>query len=139
MADAIIPHAIHSTAMDLTSLPGELAVCRLAARDDIPDWGWNREFCSITRTAQELSIVCRASDVPQNIKAERGWRAFRVEGPLDFSLSGVLAGLTAPLAEAGISIFSVSTFDTDYLLVRSHTLEQATLVLRGAGHTVNSQ
>jgi hypothetical protein len=139
MADAIIRNALHSTAMELTILSEELAVCRLAAQDDIPDWGWNREFCSITRTAQELSIVCRASDVPRNIKAERGWRALRVAGPLDFSLSGVLAGLATPLAEAAISIFSVSTFDTDYLLVRSYALEQATMVLRGAGHIVNSQ
>ena len=125
--------------MNLTIFPKELAVCRLAAQDDVPDWSWNQEFSSITRTARELSIVCRACDVPRDVKSERGWRALRVAGPLDFSLIGVLAGLAGPLAEAGISIFSISTFDTDYLLVRGHALEQATMVLRGAGHTVGSR
>lgn len=124
--------------MNLTILPEALAVCRLAAQDGVPDWAWNREFSSITRTSEELSIVCRGCDVPQHVKAERDWRALRVIGPLDFSLTGVLVGLAAPLAEAGISIFSVSTFDTDYLLVRGHALEQATIALRSAGHEVNS-
>jgi hypothetical protein len=95
------------------------------------------EFLSITRTREELSIVCESSQVPAEIPAERGWRCMQVGGPLDFSLVGVLASLAEPLARAGIPIFAISTFDTDYILVRSTQIEAAIAALELAGHVVN--
>lgn len=95
-------------------------------------------LASITRTADELSVVCAEATVPQRVQAERGWRALRVEGPLEFSLTGVLASLAVPLAEAGISIFAISTFNTDWLLVQSVRLGEAVEALRDAGHEVSA-
>jgi hypothetical protein len=88
------------------------------------------------RTASELSVVCAAAGVPDDVRAERGWRALAVEGPLDLALTGVLASLLVPLAHAGVSIFAVSTYDTDYVLVRSERLADALEALRGAGHRI---
>ena len=114
----------------LTILPESLAICRLGPDEALPGWlFWRADFVSVSRTAEELSIVCSAGDVPAEVTAERDWRAFKVEGPLDFALTGVLARLAAPLAEAGISLFAVSTYDTDYLLVREAALGQAARVL----------
>jgi uncharacterized protein len=89
---------------------------------------------SITRTADELSVVCAEDAVPADIRAERGFLCLAVTGPLDFAATGILASLAAPLAEAGISIFVLSTFDTDLLLIRQALLPQAVAVLRAAGH-----
>jgi hypothetical protein len=86
-------------------------------------------FLSITRTADELSIVCEESLAPAGAKVQPGWRAFKVEGPLDFSLTGIMATLAAPLATAKISLFAVATFDTDYLLVSERDLEAAIAAL----------
>ena len=80
--------------------------------------------------------MCAAARVPDGVRAQRGWRALAVEGPLDFALTGVLAAVAVPLAEAGISIFAVSTYDTDYVLVRADRLADAVAALRGAGHSV---
>jgi hypothetical protein len=91
----------------------------------------------MTRTEDELSIVSSTTDVPSGVNAEMGWRCLRVEGPLSFELTGIVAGLSAPLARAEIPIFVVSTYDTDYLLVRTHDLERACDALRGQGHTVD--
>lgn len=90
----------------------------------------------MTRTPEELSVVCSEEHVPEGVEAERGWRAFGLEGPLDFSIVGVLASVASPLAAAGISIFAVSTYDTDYVLVKGALLETATAALRKAGHEV---
>jgi hypothetical protein len=122
--------------LNLAWLQGAFAVCRLTADAPLPTWATAGEFLSITRTAGELSIVCPEEAVPQGVQCERGWRCLRVAGPLEFSLVGVLASLAVPLAEAGISIFVVSTFDTDYLLVKEEKQQQAAEVLRQAGHTV---
>lgn len=92
------------------------------------------EFFSLTRTPDELSIVCPELFVPADAVCERGWRALGLEGPLGFSLVGVLATITAPLAEAGVSVFAISTYDTDYVLVREDALESAISTLRWAGH-----
>lgn len=113
--------------MQLQEIPGSFAICRLA-----PGAGLPARFLSLTRTAEELSLVCLEADVPTGARAEPGWRAFRVAGTLDFALTGVLAALAKPLAEAGVSIFAVSTFDTDYLLVRD--LPAARAALEAAGH-----
>ena len=123
--------------LTLSVLPDEFAVCRLCADDDAPAWGHNQEFCSITRTADELSVVCLAKDAPAHIQAERDWRALKVEGPFDFSQTGILVCLIGPLADAKISVFATSTFDTDYVLVRCDIFERAIAVLRDEGHTIN--
>ena len=124
------------TKLTLSRLPELLTICKLDTRHKIPDWAIQGEFWAITRTADELSIVCRQSDVPQAVSQEPDWRGLKVEGPLEFSLTGILAGLATPLANAGISIFAVSTFDTDYLLVKADRLAQAVLVLQTAGYRI---
>jgi hypothetical protein len=119
----------------LRVLSGTLAICRLGSDETVPPWA-SGAFVAITRTPDELSVVCDQAGVPGDVRAERGWRALQVEGPLDFGLTGVLAGLTAPLAAAGVPVFAISTFDTDYLLVREQDLASATSALRQSGSTV---
>jgi len=121
----------------LSLLPGKLAVCRLAATDPVPQWARGAGFLSITRTDDELSIVCDQHRVPGDVRSERDWAAFKVAGPIEFSVCGVLAGLTAPLADAGISLLAVCTYDTDYLLVRTGDLDRARTALGAAGYRVN--
>lgn len=120
----------------LSVLPFSLTVCRLEVGCTIPAWAAAGPFFAITRTSDELSIVCEAGRVPQDIRQESGWRVLKVEGPLDFSLTGILARLATALAEAEISLFAISTFDTDYLLVRQERLAAAVDVLRSAGYVV---
>jgi hypothetical protein len=122
--------------LSLTVLPGTLAVSRLAPDDAIPAWATTATFFSITRTDEEFSIVANESATPTDVRAERGWRALKIAGPIDFALTGVLASVLQPLAEARIGIFAVSTFDTDYILVRSESLIDAIAKLRAAGHEV---
>jgi hypothetical protein len=126
--------ATHSLA--LIVVDGTFAVCRLEPDTPIPSWATGGHFFSITRTADELSVVCHQDDVPDGIPTERGWRCLRVVGTIPFSVVGILASLTAPLAEAGISVFAVSTFDTDYLLVKEQDLGAALEFLRRRGHTI---
>jgi len=109
-------------------------ICRLVPTAAIPDWAKSGGFVSITRTDDELSIVCAEADVPGDVKSDRGWRCFKVAGPLDLSLTGVLASLANPLAEARINIFALSTFDTDYLLVKEDKVSRAAEVLIRSGH-----
>lgn len=120
----------------LSILPDTFAVCRLDPRVSIPSWVTASDFFSITRTQDELSIVCHQSDVPSDTQCESGWRCLEVDGPLDLTLTGILAALAVPLAKANIPIFAISTFDTDYLLVKEDHLQQAIDVLRQAGHEV---
>jgi hypothetical protein len=116
--------------LTLSILSEHFAVCRLEADARIPEWVMQEQhFFSITRTTDELSIVCRQAIVPDGIKVEKDWKALKVEGPLDFSLTGILASLANPLAEAKISIFAISTFDTDYVLIKSDNLERAVEIL----------
>lgn len=127
------------TTVELDVLRGAVAVCQLDADDPLPDWVdlEDRHLVAVTRTATELSIVTQQDDVPLGVVAERGWRVLAVRGPLAFSLTGVLASLAQPLADAGIPIFVLSTYDTDLLLVRDETLDEAVAALQGAGHTVH--
>ena len=106
--------------------PGEFAVVRLPPASPVPEWaGAAASFCSITRTDDELSVVCPASVVPADARAERGWAMLKRAGPFPFTATGVLASVLAPLARAGISVFAVSTFDTDYVLVKREDLARA--------------
>ncbi len=114
--------------MLLTILPEPLAVCRLGPSSPIPEWALAGAICSVTRTPQELSIVCPEARLPaggSGLAVERGFRAFQVAGPLDFGLTGLLSTLLAPLARAAIPVFVLSTFDTDLILVRAEHLEPA--------------
>jgi len=122
--------------LTLVLLEGSYGVCRLDAEAALPDWVTGGPFVSVSRTAEELSVVCLQSAVPEGVQCERGWRCLRVAGRLDFSLVGVLASMLGPLADAGIGIFAVSTFDTDYLLLAEPDLQPAVEVLRRAGHAV---
>lgn len=117
-------------------LDGGLAVCRLGPEEPVPPWATARAFWSVTRTARELSIVCEEALAPASVRAERGFRAIVIEGPLDFSWIGILASLAGPLAEGGVSMLALSTYDTDYLLVREESLGRARDVLAAAGHEV---
>ena len=122
--------------LNLIVVDGTFAICRLGGGSPIPPWATAGPFFSITRTADELSVVCRQDAVPEGITCEQGWRCLRVAGTMPFSVIGVLASLTAPLVEAGISVFAISTFDTDYLLVKAEDLNRAVDVLRRRGHTI---
>ncbi len=124
--------------MRLTILQPELAVCRLQPDVAVPAW-LGPGFTSVTRTSNELSVVCEHSHVPAGVRREGPWRCLEVAGPLAFSEVGIMAALCDPLAAAGISLFAVSTFDTDYLLVKSADLTAACEALRGAGHEVEDK
>lgn len=121
--------------LTLSVLPDRYAVCQLPPDTPLPAWALNGWF-SITRTDEELSLVCAQQHIPANISAERDWRVLKIHGPLDFGLVGVLAAIAQPLAQAHISIFAVSTFNTDYVLVKAATLDHAIATLREGGHTV---
>jgi hypothetical protein len=114
-----------------------LVVCRLDPHAPLPVWAQAGTFLSLTRTPEELSLVCPEEHVPADITAQGGWRALQVAGPLDFSLTGVLAALARPLAEAGVPIFALSTYDTDYVLVKETDLPRAVRALRDAGHRIS--
>lgn len=124
--------------LTLAVLPKVYAVCRLEPNGHIPHWAlMGDEFISLTRTHEELSVVCAQENVPQEgTKAERGWHCVKVIGPFDFSVAGVHASLAIPLAEANISILAIATYETDHLLIKNEDLERAIGVLERAGHTV---
>ena len=125
---------MNRTNLTLELLPDTYCICRLDPQADIPPWALVGEFFSITRTKEELSLVCSQQVVPAGVQCEKGYRCIMVLGPLDFSLSGILASLTASLAEAGISVFAISTFHTDYLLVKADNLKRTVAKLQEAGH-----
>ena len=122
--------------MELRVRPEVLAVCRLPADAPWPSPVADGSLFSASVSDSELSLVCPEDAAPPHARTEPGWRALSVVGPLAFSLVGVVASLTGPLADAGVSVFVLSTFDTDHLLVRSDDLEQAIAVLRSSGHTI---
>lgn len=124
--------------LTLVVMPQRLSICRLSPHDPIPAWAASDGFFSATRTPDELSIVCDSSAVPRQIKRSDGWRVLRVQGKFTFDECGILAALTAPLAEAGIPLLAIGTFDTDYILVKEVDLESATRALGTAGHEVES-
>jgi len=120
----------------LSLLPERLAVCRLPAEANLPDWARFGALWAAIRTRDELSIVCEERFAPPETRAERGWRAFRVEGQLEFSLVGILASITSVLADAGVSTYAISTYDTDYILVKETTLERALEALQNGGYLI---
>ncbi|HUR82935.1 MAG TPA: ACT domain-containing protein [Thermoanaerobaculia bacterium] len=123
------------TRLRIAILSDRLAVCRLPPSVPLPSW-IGGAFTSVTRTSEELSIVCDELAPPDDVQAERGWRLLRVEGPIPFEVTGIAAALVTPLAEAHISVFLLATYDTDYLLLKDETFSRAIDVLRAAGHDV---
>ena len=122
----------------LELLPAEYLICRLPAEAPFPVWARGENLLALIRTADELSVVCEGTDgFPDDVRVEDDWRALKVRGPLDFSLVGVLADLAGALAQADVSIFALSTFDTDYLLVKSADLPTAIDALNQAGHQID--
>lgn len=124
-------------ALTLSLLPGTYAVSRLGSEARLPRWATSGRFFSVTRTTEELSVVCQERAIPGEVTREGGWRCLKVLGPLDFGLTGILASLTAPLAEAGISTFAISTYETDYIMVKAVDLERAVEVLSSSGHQIS--
>jgi hypothetical protein len=126
--------------MDLRVLSERLCVCRLPMDSPWPTPPQDTSFFSVTRTGEEISVVCGedAAPVGEHVRVEPDWRALEVAGPLDFGMVGVMAELTAPLADVGVSVFVVSTYDTDYVLVHAAALEKAIDALRVAGHAVTA-
>lgn len=123
----------------LKILHDRMAVCRFDPTAAVPEWVDHCGFYSITRTEQELTIVCAETHVARGTTSETGWRCFKVEGPLDFSEIGIIFSLTQPLAENGVSVFVISTFDTDYFMVKEKYLAKTIEVLTSAGHQVNEE
>lgn len=122
----------------LTILPGRFAICRLDPGTDIPEWATKGLFWSATRTGEELSLVCLGENLPAGVISEKGWRCLGVEGPLDLGEVGVLVSLALPLREAHVSIFVVSSYLTDYILLKERDLGPAVRALIRAGHDVFS-
>jgi len=127
---------VDRTHIELDLLPGLFAVARLGPGAPIPAWAHSNTLLSVTTTATETSVLCDDISLPDDIRAERGFRCFRVRGPLDFALVGILQSLLEPLATAGISVFVISTFDTDYVLVPGASLQAAAAALTSEGHAV---
>jgi hypothetical protein len=137
MAEAQAPRPAQRPRLPLELLADTLAVCRLPADAPVPDWAAGpSRFVTVSRTSEELSITVIQSDVPPEVRCERDYRVLRVKGPLPLNLIGILAAIADPLAAAGLSIFAISTFDTDYVLVKARDLEPAVAALEHAGHHV---
>lgn len=127
--------------LTLTLRPFRLAVCRLPAGSPVPGWAWSGGFHSITRTPDELSVICdftaaEAAPAAEGLRVDGPWAVFEVQGPFAFDVTGVVASLSAPLAEAGVGIFVLSTFDTDWLLVKAGNERAAAAAWEAAGHVV---
>ena len=106
-------------------LAEKFGVCRLNKNALIPEWVGASNFYSVTKTSDELSIVCSQASIPSDIKCEKDWRILKIEGPLEFSLIGILSSISTILAKEGISIFAISTYDTDYILVKEKDIDNA--------------
>ena len=122
---------------ELSLLPGRFAISRLAPTTAVPEWATQGRFSSITRTGEELSIVSEHSLVPAEVRSQSSYRVLKVHGPLVLTEIGVLSALALPLAEAGLGLFAISTFDTDYLLVASETISAAVTALEQRGHRIH--
>ena len=126
-------------ALDLTVEGWELAVCQLAAAAPLPEWATRGGCHAIVRSPGELTVVCDAAHVPADVRAQKGWRCFSLAGPIAFTETGIVASIAVPLAAAGIGIFVISTFDTDYVLVPGSRLADAVRVLDAAGHRIRTR
>ena len=117
-------------------VPNRLAIVQMKPGAAVPSWAWTDPFSAVVRTASETTIVCNQNVLPDDLEAERDWVALTIEGKFPFSMTGVLSSLIEPLAANEISVFAVSTFDTDYVLVKAECVQEATEILRSRGHVV---
>ena len=124
------------TSFTLRVLSGDFAVCRLRPDAALPAWAARGGFWSLTMTGDELSVIVTQSAVPEGVRSETGWACLQVAGPLEPTMTGVLAALIAPLAASRVAVFVICTFDTDYILVKRARLAEATAALAAAGHVV---
>ena len=122
--------------LNLSVLKGDFAVSQLERGASVPAWVLEGPFFTVSRTFEELSILSLASFVPDGVRSESGWACLKLEGPFEFTMTGILVSVLEPLKQAGIGIFAVSTFDTDYVLVKTAQLEAGVRALEAAGHTV---
>ena len=125
------PRSLH-----LVELPDTFSICRISLDSELEMWFLSEPFFAMVRSDDTLTIVCSQEKVPQEVQQERGWRALKIEGSFDFSETGVLESVLKPLAEAGVGIFAVSSFETDYVLVKEGSFEVACKALDSAGHSV---
>ncbi len=122
----------------MSIMEDSFGICRFDPDMPIPEWAFKGDFASVTKTFEEISIVCPVGFIPDDVKCERNWSGLKAEGPLDFSLTGILASISTILAQSGISIFAVSTYDTDYVFVREKDLNSAVEALsRGSCEIVH--
>lgn len=122
--------------LSIQFLAGRYAICRLSSNDSIPNWIDLQHFYSITKTDDELSIVCSEYGIPDSVIAEKDWKILKIIGPLDFSLVGILSKISTLLADSKISIFSISTYDTDYILIKTTDVDNTINILNNANYTV---
>jgi hypothetical protein len=125
--------------LSLKILPDRMAVCRFDPAAPLPDWIEETGFYSLTRTEAELTIVCPETHLAPGTTSDVGWRCFKVRGLLDFSEIGIIFSVTRPLAENGVSVFVISTFNTDYFMVKENDLAKAVDALTAEGHEVDSE
>ncbi|MGL4989655.1 MAG: ACT domain-containing protein [Sarcina sp.] len=122
--------------LTLKLLKEKYGVCRLQKNDSIPSWAFEGEFYSITKTEDELSVVCLENNITEEIKCEKDWNVLKIEGPLDFSLVGILSKISSALAKNSIRIFAISTYDTDYILVKGKDIDESIEVLINENYDV---
>ena len=122
--------------LKLTLLKNKYAICSLPKDALIPDWALTQSLISITRTDKELTIVCRQDIISSELQSDLNWRCFRIDGSFDLDQIGVISSISSPLADAGISIYVISTYDTDYFLVKEEKLNQALSVLSNSNHSI---
>ena len=127
------------SSLDLYVLPERLAICRLGPEEKLPPWAGSAVLLSVTRTQAETTVVCREENIPAGITCNKSWRCLRIGGVLDFSQTGILSSLTAPLAEEGIPIYALSTYSTDLILIKEKDLSRAVFVLTRSGNRVFSE
>jgi hypothetical protein len=125
--------------LELHVLQGRMAICRLGPEEEAPPWADSGVFSSVTHTKAETTVVCQEGNVPAGITCSKGWRCLRIGDVLDFSETGILSTLTAPLAGEGIPVYVLSTYSTDLILIKEKDLSRAVRVLSGAGHRVFSE
>jgi hypothetical protein len=124
--------------LKLSLLKDKYAICTLPNDTPIPDWALTQSLISITRTGKELTIVCRMDSIPSELQSDLNWRCFRIDGSFDLNQIGVISSISSPLADAGISIYVISTYDTDYFLVQDKNVEQTISTLSNSGHSITT-
>jgi len=122
--------------LQLSLLKDKYGICTLPNTAPIPGWALTQSLASVTRTDKELTIVCHREIIPSQYQSDLNWRCFKIDGAFDLDQVGVISSISSPLAEAGISIYVISTYETDYFLIQEHNLEQTISVLSGSGHSI---